>query len=205
MIQSNAAEFNSIAKNIFYPIYPVIADQILFQVQGSKSGNCLDVGCGSGLLGMAIAQKSDMKLYCYDIDQEALDIAKNNFEEASLGDHAYYCHGNAEAIPYTDDFFELVTSRGSLFFWEDKVKAINEIYRVLKPGGIAYIGGGFGNAKLKQMIDSQMLKIDEKWLINAEKRKSSEESYTALMERTNVPNYEILSGEFGLWILFRKP
>ena len=47
-------------------------------------------------------------------------------------------------MPFADKSFELVVSRGSFPFWEDKVGGFREVYRVLKPGGIGFIGGGFG-------------------------------------------------------------
>ncbi len=203
-MESTAYEFDNIARNIFYPIYPVITEQILECVTVNTAGHCLDVGCGPGYLGLEIAKKTDMTLCCYDKDPEALAIAEQNIKEGYLHKQVYTRLGNAEAIPYPEESFDLVVSRGSLFFWENKVKAINEIYRVLKPGGWAYLGGGFGNAKLKQQIDKKMLKLDEQWLIKAAERKSSSENYENLMLKTQVVSYKILEGEAGLWIVFEK-
>jgi ubiquinone/menaquinone biosynthesis C-methylase UbiE len=203
-MQSTALEFDHIARNIFYPIYSVIADQILECATVNSTGHCLDVGCGSGYLGLEIAKKTNMKLCCYDLNPEALVIADQNIIEGDLQKQAHTCLGNAEDIPFPDETFDLVISRGSLFFWENKVKAINEINRVLKPGGWAYLGGGFGNEKLKKMIDKKMLQIDEQWLVKANKRKGSSENYKNLMDQTQVNTYQILEGEFGLWIVFKK-
>jgi ubiquinone/menaquinone biosynthesis C-methylase UbiE len=203
-MQSTALEFDDIARNIFYPIYSVIADQILDGAKVNPTGICLDVGCGSGYLGLAIAKKTNMTLCCYDLSTEALEITKDNIIEEHLQKQAYTCLGNVEAIPYPDSTFDLVVSRGSLFFWENKAKAINEINRVLKPGGWAYLGGGFGNQKLKHRIDQQMLQIDDQWLIKAAKRKGSSEAYKNLMLLTQVNTYQIREDETGLWIIFEK-
>ena len=43
---------------------------------------------------------------------------------------------------------------GSLPFWSDKTQAFREIKRVLKPGGIAYIGCGFG-AGYKKIVEDR--------------------------------------------------
>ncbi len=50
----NVTQFDQIAREIFAPIYPVIAEQIVRKT-GITAGQCLDVGCG-GYLGMALAK-----------------------------------------------------------------------------------------------------------------------------------------------------
>ena len=46
-------------------------------------------------------------------------------------------------LPFEDNYAEIITSRGSFQFWKNKQLAFSEIYRVLKPGGVAFIGRGF--------------------------------------------------------------
>jgi SAM-dependent methyltransferase len=55
-------------------------------------------------------------------------------------------------MPFTDGAVDLVVSRGSLPFWENRSRAFREIYRVLKPGGVAYVGGGFGTEQIKSRV-----------------------------------------------------
>jgi SAM-dependent methyltransferase len=50
---------------------------------------------------------------------------------------------DAQALPFRDNYADVVVSRGSFPFWEDKRLGFAEVYRVLKPGGVAYIGRGF--------------------------------------------------------------
>ena len=50
---------------------------------------------------------------------------------------------DAHNLPLDDETADIVVSRGSFHIWKDKPKAFSEIYRVLKPGGVAYIGRGF--------------------------------------------------------------
>ncbi len=90
------------------------------------------------------------------------------------------------------------------FFWKDQVKGINEIFRVLKPGGMAYLGNGFGNRELKKAIDEKMLSIDDKWLIKAAKRLNTKENYQVVMKQTKVNEFKIKADESGLWISFHK-
>ena len=50
---------------------------------------------------------------------------------------------DAQQLPFQDNYADIIVSRGSYHFWDDKTKAFAEIYRVLKPGGIAFAGRGF--------------------------------------------------------------
>jgi len=50
---------------------------------------------------------------------------------------------DAQALPFKDNYADIIVSRGSFQFWKDKRLAFSEIYRVLKTGGIAFIGRGF--------------------------------------------------------------
>ncbi|RDU24255.1 class I SAM-dependent methyltransferase [Anaerosacchariphilus polymeriproducens] len=197
-------EFSYISKNIFYPIYSVIAKQILQYQDVDKNGICLDIGCGPGYLGMSIVKKTNMKLCLFDLDSEVLKIAEQTIEEANLNERAYTCHGNVEDMPFRENYFDLVISRGSLFFWEDKLKAMNEIFRVLKPGGCAYIGGGFGTKELKKIITSKMQEIDETWLLKVKERRGRIKNYREIVEKSRVNTYEIINDETGYWIILKK-
>ena len=53
------------------------------------------------------------------------------------GDHIYYV-ANCESIPESNDFFKLIITQEVLEHVRNPFKAICEIYRVIKPGGIFY-------------------------------------------------------------------
>ena len=46
-----------------------------------------------------------------------------------------FLYGDAENIDFPDDYFDLVLCNSSLHFFPDKLKALREMCRVLKPGG----------------------------------------------------------------------
>ncbi|WP_205013216.1 SAM-dependent methyltransferase, partial [Pseudomonas shirazica] len=77
-----------IAKTIFAPIYPVIAEQILDRC-GITRGRCLDIGSGPGSLGIALARSSDLVVTLLDSSLEALKIAEGNVRDAGLSDRIY--------------------------------------------------------------------------------------------------------------------
>jgi ubiquinone/menaquinone biosynthesis C-methylase UbiE len=92
----------------------------------------LEVGCGAGvdLVSFALA----------GADVSAIDLSSKSIELAKKNLKAFYCHGdvrvaNAEKLPFGDNMFDFVHSWGVLHHMVHTVEAINEIKRVLKPGG----------------------------------------------------------------------
>ncbi|WP_198003839.1 hypothetical protein [Methanocaldococcus sp. FS406-22] len=52
---NNYKDFDEIVRNVFAPVYPVIAKQIVDRT-GIKEGICIDLGTGTGALARAIAK-----------------------------------------------------------------------------------------------------------------------------------------------------
>jgi len=69
----DAHQFDTIARTVFAPVYPIIADQIISHT-GITRGSCLDVGCGSGYLGAAIACKTELSMLFLDQSSEMLKL-----------------------------------------------------------------------------------------------------------------------------------
>ncbi|CFX84241.1 Methyltransferase type 11 [Syntrophomonas zehnderi OL-4] len=201
----NALEFDEIAREVFAPIYPVIAAQIIDRT-GITSGCCLDIGCGGGYLGLALARISTMEMILFDESADMLDLAKGYIHESGLKARAKTLQGDVHSIPLPDNSVNLAISRGSMFFWEDQVQAFREIYRVLAPGGMTCIGGGFGNQELLKKVEKEMLKRDPQWGKKRQQRvgKDKVADYKAKLEQADISRFEIQQDEAGLWIMISK-
>jgi SAM-dependent methyltransferase len=131
-----------VATGEFAPVYPALAQQIV-QDYGITEGVCVDVGGGTGHLAMELAKRSKLTVYNLDIGPDAVRLSGILVDEADLRGRVRPIEGDAQDMPFKDGFADLVVSRGSVPFWPDRAKGILECYRILKPGGVAYIGGGF--------------------------------------------------------------
>jgi UDP-N-acetylglucosamine:LPS N-acetylglucosamine transferase len=49
--------------------------------------------------------------------------------------------------------------RGGLFFWEGQAPILRESYRVLKAGGVAVMGGGFGAKAPNELVEARVAEI----------------------------------------------
>lgn len=97
----------------------------------------LEVGCGQGFLLSLIAPK------CKTIT--GLDLSKNSLLKAKIGTeqigikNVTLVEGDAENLPFANNAFDVVYSIGVLHHTPSTKKAIDEIYRVLKPDGTAIV------------------------------------------------------------------
>lgn len=99
------------------------------QILDLASGTCdLAIKMGKALAGSG-------KLVASDINPNMLNIGKDRMVDNGLVKNIEYCIANAEALPFDDNAFDLVTMAFGLRNVTNKDKALSEIYRVLKPGG----------------------------------------------------------------------
>ncbi|MBN2419729.1 MAG: class I SAM-dependent methyltransferase [Deltaproteobacteria bacterium] len=205
----DAQKFDSIARNVFNPIYPVIASQII-EKTGITMGTCMDIGCGSGYLGAALAKTTQLYVYFLDQSVDMIEIVRRTIRENNLQDRSALLHSDVSNIDLPDNSINMAVSRGSIFFWDDLPQALKEIYRVLVPGGMAYIGGGFGNRELKESIKEKMMndKHADAQFPDHMRRNLSPETrnrFETALKSAGIDSYTILQNEdIGLWILIRK-
>ncbi|MDD3852207.1 MAG: class I SAM-dependent methyltransferase [Syntrophomonadaceae bacterium] len=204
-MEINAVEFDRMAREIFAPVYPVLAEQIINRT-GINRGCCLDIGCGGGYLGLALARITDLNMILFDESDDMLELANGYIRESGLQSRVKTLKGDVHSIPLDDESIQLAVSRGSMFFWNDRVKAFAEIYRVLAVNSVAMIGGGFGNVELLKEIEAKMLEIDPEWNEKRRQRigKNKVEDYRKELEQAGVSSYEIIQDETGLWIIIRR-
>ena len=111
----------------------------------------LDVGCGTGWL-IDMLRKERLAEY------HGLDLAENMIEVAvskNIPD-AQFVVGKADALPYEDGRFDVITCSQSFHHYPDQDKAVAEAYRVLNKGGL-YILSDTGVGGLGAWIDNHIL------------------------------------------------
>lgn len=100
-------------------------------------GDILEVAPGPGYLAVELARQSRYRVTGLDISKTFVDIAQRNAAQAKVD--VDFRQGNASAMPFAAGSFDLVVCRAAFKNFSEPVKAISEMYRVLKPGGHALI------------------------------------------------------------------
>ncbi len=99
-------------------------------------GQAVDLGCGPGyLVTDLIRQAPDLHVTGIDLSDEMLAEAEAHVQRHGASQHASFRKGDVQQIPFPDDSLDLVISTLSLHHWLDPVAVLDEISRVLRPGG----------------------------------------------------------------------
>ena len=199
----NVSGYDETARGVNTPMYNYYA-KVIKEKTGITKGVCLDVGSGGGYMGLALAKITDLDFIFLDISAEMLEKAKLHIVEDGLQKRAKTLLADVHNIPLPDGSINLVISRGSIPFWKDPAKALKEIYRVLAPGGKAYVGGGRGTPEVKAQIGARIKERNPAWhdrsKKNGDHRKECEES----LKNAGITNCSVIIGKEGSWIEMNK-
>jgi len=114
-----------------------ITKPVLELMQIGPGDNLLDMGCGSGWLSRALAQRApEGRVVGMDISDEMIRHAR----QASINYvNIVFAVGGVDDIPWEPNFFDKAISVESAYYWPDPAKGIRELQRVLHEGGSAWI------------------------------------------------------------------
>ena len=108
--------------------------------EGINSGIALEIGPGPGYLGLDWLKKTEeTRLKGLEISEAMIALAQRNSAEYGFLNRIEYVKGDAQRMPFEDNYFDAVFSNGSLHEWVHPEDILNEIARVLKPKGKYYI------------------------------------------------------------------
>jgi len=97
-----------------------------------KDKTVLEVGCGVGIDLVRFAAGGAV-VTGVDLAEQSIGLAKNNF--AHLGLEGRLLLGNGEDLEFEDNSFDMVYAHGVLQYTANAQKMVDELYRVVKPGG----------------------------------------------------------------------
>ncbi len=106
----------------------------LVDFNGYRGKAVLEVGCGAAV-DLARFAKGGAICTGVDIAESAIELAKANFQQQGL--EANLRVANGEALPFPDNSFDLVYAHGVVQYTADPQRLVDEVRRVLKPGGEA--------------------------------------------------------------------
>lgn len=138
---------NGAAYEQYMGLWSQLAGEVFLDWLAPPSGlRWLDVGCGNGAFTDLIFQRhAPASVEGIDPSEEQLAFAR----ERPISGQAHFTQGDAMALPYGDDSFDVAVMPLVIFFVPDPAKGVAEMARVVRAGGqvCAYgwdmYGGGF--------------------------------------------------------------
>lgn len=122
-----SSEYDKKLKNSYFSknLYWVVEE-----IFGKIYSNILDIGCGTGLLLNILNELyPNSKLNGIDISEKMILKATNNVPRANI------VKSDVHSLPFDDEKFDLVVCTASFHHYENDFSVMNEVKRVLKPGG----------------------------------------------------------------------
>lgn len=105
-----------------------------------QEGQAADIGCGPGHLVIELAQRAPgLQLTGVDLAEGMLAAATANARRAGVDQRVTFRKGDASRLPFENASLDLVLSTLSLHHWGRPVTVLNEVARVLRPGGVGLI------------------------------------------------------------------
>ena len=108
---------------------------LVSRIEADAGSTVLDVACGTGAVGIALARRYGCKVV--GIDQSAAMLAEGQrcVEAAGLSGRIRLEEGRAEELPYADASFDALTFTYLLRYVTDPAAVLAELGRVVRPGG----------------------------------------------------------------------
>jgi periplasmic divalent cation tolerance protein len=188
---------------LFTEFYPSLARQIA-NAYGRVDGLALEIGPYGPGISIELAKLCpELRVIVGDTLAEVLSYLEERVAEASLDECIEAGELDKYNLPFSPATFDLVVFRGGLFFWESQGQILKEIYRVLKPGGVAVVGGGFGAEAPDELIEARAAEIRE---LNRRlgKRTLSEAEISHILEQAGLTDCTEIERRHGLWLTIRK-
>jgi ubiquinone/menaquinone biosynthesis C-methylase UbiE len=117
-------------------VFEPLARMFLQRVELRAGQRVLDVACGTGIITRLAAPilGPSGSIAGIDLNEQMLDLAR---ARAPTGGAAIeWRQGDAAALPYDSDEFDVVLCQQGLQFFPDKAAGLREMHRVLKPEGL---------------------------------------------------------------------
>jgi len=193
------------------PVYEPLAEYLVDHLNlAGKQGVGIDVGSGPGTLLVALAKRTDLHWINADINPHFFGPFYASATKAGVAHRVSAVRADATRLPFRDGLAAVIVSRGSFHFWSDRAKGFAEIYRVLAPGGVAYIGRGFSPNLPPETARGIRAKQGKKMKYDPEKLAGE---LRAIMAGLGIRQAQVHvpcppgAGDvsYGVWAEFRKP
>ena len=167
----------------------------------------LEVAPGAGYLSIELSKLGKYRIIGMDISKDLVEICTKNAKEASV--QIDFQQGNVSKMPFQSNVFNFVICILAFKNFKEPFKALKEMYRVLKPGGMALIMDLNKKASMKatkKVAETMGLKGITAYIAGAIQRNGSysRNEFETFISRTEFKDYEIRDSDMGFSVYLNK-
>jgi ubiquinone/menaquinone biosynthesis C-methylase UbiE len=205
-----ASSYDKNARKYQRRVYNIYIDWILKYLKAGDK--ILEVAPGPGYLAIDLSKKGNFDITGLEISNTFVNIARKNAKEE--GANVRFDLGDVHQMPYEDKTFDFIICTAAFKNFSDPVKALNEMHRVLKPKGIAWIEDlrhDFTKAELDSFTKNVMkLKGFSGWFIKwslgsyLKKRAYTRSQFADFISKSKFKSFEIIEHPVEFEVVLKK-
>lgn len=136
MFDTISGNYDGMNRVISFGVDTVWRKKVIRLVSDKQPLHALDIATGTGDLAISMAQKGIQNIVGLDLSHGMLEVAQKKIDAKNLKGQIKMVQGDSEALPFDENSFDAITVAFGVRNFEHLENGLNEIYRVLKPGGI---------------------------------------------------------------------
>ena len=164
------------------------AKHALARMPVESGDTILDLGCGSGYAGRALRDAKDAgRVYGLDGSPAMARNARSYTDDPNVG----YVVGDFDSLPFADDSVDHVWSMEAFYYAADPDHTLEEIERILRPGGTFYCAVNYYEENVHSHEWQERIAVEMTRWSTAEYRAAFREAGLAVAEQDSIPDREI--------------
>ena len=187
---------------LWNPIYPYLARHIS-ELYGRRDGDIVEIGPFCGVIFSLLKEKIGHSFRIAAFPEGMCHFFRKEAEKQNLAERIKIMETDASLVGLEEDYFDLTLFRGAFFFPSLFQVDFSALYRILKKGGIALLGGGFGKLTPATVIEKIKRRSRDLNLMIGKTEIDEDQFIQDLRTRNLEGKFEFLS-EGGIWVRMRK-
>lgn len=177
-----------------------------------NGSDVLEIAPGPGFFAIELAKLGDFKITGLDISRTLVEIAQKNARNAGVNIDFHL--GNASAMPFAAESFDFTYCAAAFKNFSEPVKALDEMHRVLRPGGEALVQDlrkdvslDEVNAHVRQSGRSRIDAWMTSWTFRhiLVKRAYTRDAFSRMAEQSRFGGCQIIDAAMSFEVRFMKP
>jgi len=187
---------------LWEPVRPYLSRQVK-EMYGRRGGHILEIGPFSGLIFDLIRKNLGTSFLMAIFPGGIIDSLKKEAQTLGVEERVMIMESDARLSGVAQTSVDLAIFRGAFFFPSFFRPDLTAVYKSLRVGGMALMGGGFGRYTPKAVIERIRERSTELNLSLGRVHRTEEDLRTALEAASLTGKTEIIS-RGGLWVVLKR-